>query len=64
MRRALGWVSSILWSFTRGWMRRGMLRPGADAPDFRIKQARGGGFVALSDFRGKTPVALVFGSFT
>jgi hypothetical protein len=34
------------------------------APDFALKDASGTRSVTLSDFRGKKPVALVFGSFT
>ena len=34
------------------------------APDFTLLDISGENSVALSDFRGKKPVALVFGSFT
>jgi peroxiredoxin len=34
------------------------------APDFTLTDASGTQTVTLSDFRGKKPVALVFGSFT
>ena len=34
------------------------------APDFGLSDAGGRAPVRLSDFRGQTPVALVFGSFT
>ena len=34
------------------------------APDFQLHDISGRTSVRLSDFRGKTPVALVFGSFT
>ena len=34
------------------------------APDFELKDVAGTESVRLSDFRGKRPVALVFGSFT
>ena len=34
------------------------------APDFELRDANGENPVRLSDFRGKKPVALVFGSFT
>ena len=46
----------------------GSLTPGPDlddmAPDFRLKTIDGEQTVSLSDFRGKKPVVLVFGSFT
>ena len=34
------------------------------AVDFELRDIRGENPVRLSDFRGKTPVALIFGSFT
>ena len=34
------------------------------APDFRLHDVEGRNAVTLSDFRGKKPVVLVFGSFT
>ena len=34
------------------------------APDFRLKLHDGDKEVSLSDYRGKKPVVLVFGSFT
>jgi len=37
---------------------------GAMAPDFRLKLHDGDKEVSLSDYRGKKPVVLVFGSFT
>lgn len=37
---------------------------GATAPDFRLKVHDGDREVSLSDYRGKKPVVLVFGSFT
>ena len=45
------------------WARAGTLRVGDAAPDFTLP-ARGGGDVALSSFRGKRPVVLIFGSYT
>ena len=39
-------------------------KAGDMAPDFTLKDISGTGAVTLSDFRGKKPVALVFGSFT
>lgn len=38
--------------------------PGDVAPDFELRDAAGKNPVRLSDFRGRKPVALVFGSFT
>ncbi len=37
---------------------------GADAPDFELPQLGGAERVRLSDFRGRKPVALIFGSYT
>ena len=34
------------------------------APDFTLPREEGPGTVTLSSFRGKQPVALIFGSFT
>jgi len=39
-------------------------RAGDIAPDFTLFDIDGKKSVTLSDFRGKKPVALVFGSFT
>ncbi len=39
-------------------------RVGAVAPDFELRDVRGEQPLRLSSFAGKTPVALVFGSFT
>jgi peroxiredoxin len=39
-------------------------RAGDLAPDFTLTDGSGTESVTLSDFRGKKPVALVFGSFT
>ena len=39
-------------------------RAGDLAPDFTLDDIEGKDAVTLSDFRGKKPVALVFGSFT
>jgi len=51
----------------RAWHKRyGPLAPkeGDVAPDFELRDVNGENPVRLSDFRGKRPVALVFGSFT
>ena len=37
---------------------------GDQAPDFELADTGGGTRVRLSDFKGRKPVALVFGSFT
>lgn len=37
---------------------------GDEAPDFELMDAAGQNPVRLSDYRGKRPVVLVFGSFT
>ena len=39
-------------------------RAGDLAPDFTLSDISGKNSITLSDFRGKKPVALVFGSFT
>ena len=39
-------------------------KAGELAPDFSLTDSSGTESVTLSDFRGKKPVALVFGSFT
>jgi hypothetical protein len=39
-------------------------RPGTVAPDFTLPTHDGKATVALSDFRGRKPVVLIFGSFT
>ena len=37
---------------------------GESAPDFELYDVNGGNPARLSDFLGKKPVALIFGSFT
>ncbi len=39
-------------------------KEGDKAPDFRLKDAKGSAEVALSSFRDKKPVVLIFGSYT
>jgi hypothetical protein len=39
-------------------------RPGDVAPDFKLRDVNGEHPISLSDFRGRKPVALIFGSFT
>ncbi len=42
----------------------GTLTPGDLAPDFSLRKVKSDETVRLSAFRGKKPVALLFGSFT
>ena len=55
-------------ALAHGWAEQervdGTLKVGGLAPDFSLEPRGGGAPVALSSFRGKTPVALVFGSYT
>lgn len=44
--------------------RAGQLKVGHAAPDFRLKTLDKTSEVALSSFRGKSPVVLIFGSYT
>jgi hypothetical protein len=37
---------------------------GDEAPDFQLRDVNGQNPVRLSNFRGRKPVALIFGSFT
>ncbi len=48
----------------RAQQRQGALKPGDAAPDFSLKIRGGEQTIRLSSFRGKKPVALVFGSYT
>ena len=45
-------------------IRAGDLNVGDVAPDFTLPPRGGGAAVQVSSFRGKSPVALVFGSYT
>ena len=49
-----------LWSVARA----GDLKLGDAAPDFELQSVDGHARVRLSSFRGKQPVALVYGSYT
>jgi hypothetical protein len=49
-----------LWNVARG----GDLAVGDPAPDFTLETADGSKRVQLSSFQGKSPVVLVFGSYT
>ena len=42
----------------------GGVAPGAQAPDFTLKDKDGKTSVTLSSFAGAKPVALIFGSYT
>ena len=42
----------------------GAVRVGDPAPDFQLSPRGGGTAVRLSSFRGQSPVALIFGSYT
>lgn len=44
--------------------REGRLKAGDPAPDFTLKRLHSEKTVRLSEFQGKKPVTLVFGSFT
>lgn len=39
-------------------------KTGDEAPDFELKDVNGENSVRLSDYQGRKPVALIFGSFT
>jgi hypothetical protein len=39
-------------------------KPGDLAPDFELRDIQGENTIRLSDYKGKMPVALIFGSFT
>ena len=39
-------------------------KPGDTAPDFELSDSNGENPVRLSEYHGRKPVALVFGSFT
>lgn len=42
----------------------GKLKPGDTAPDFQLRRVKSKMKIRLSAFRGRKPVALVFGSYT
>ncbi len=51
----------------RNWQRQhdaAAPKTGDKAPDFELCDVRGENPVKLSDFRGKKPVVLIFGSYT
>jgi hypothetical protein len=49
-----------LWNFARA----GHIRPGDTAPDFDLETLDKNAHVSLSNFRGREPVVLIFGSYT
>jgi hypothetical protein len=59
-------VAFMVLPFEHLWMnaRAGHLQVGDAAPDFTLKAVDGASQVALSSFRDKKPVVLVFGSYT
>jgi hypothetical protein len=44
--------------------RQGTLKPGDPAPDFNLNVMHSNQTVRLAGFKGKRPVALIFGSYT
>jgi hypothetical protein len=56
----------LAFPFKPMWLsaRDGRLKVGNQAPDFSLETYRERARVQLSDFRGKKPVVLVFGSYT
>jgi hypothetical protein len=42
----------------------GRLKPGDEAPNFKLKRLNADEELELASFRGKRPVVLVFGSYT
>ncbi len=56
-----GMEDAVAWHERHG---PGAPREGDPAPDFELRDAAGKNPVRLSDFKGKKPVALIFGSFT
>jgi len=66
MMSHVGPVPFLLFPFENMWKkaRRGKLQPGDAAPDFNLLLLGGSEKVRLSSFREKSPVALIFGSYT
>lgn len=56
----------LLFPFKSMWLsaRAGHLKVGDEAPDFSLETYDKNSRVQLSDFRGKKPIVLVFGSYT
>ena len=59
-------ISMLVLPFEPLWniARRGELRVGDLAPDFRLQSYQKSSWVQLSSFRGDRPVVLIFGSYT
>lgn len=59
-------VSMMVFPFEPLWniARRGELKVGDLAPDFRLQSYQKSSWVQLSSFRGDRPVVLIFGSYT
>ena len=49
-----------MWNVARG----GCLEPGDMAPEFSLRTDKNDAVITLSQFRGKKPVVLIFGSYT
>ena len=60
------WPVFAIVPFEPLWMsaRAGALHIGDAAPDFSLASADGGSTARLSSFRGRSPVVLIFGSYT
>lgn len=56
----------VVFPFEKMWLsaRAGSLQTGDEAPDFSLETYDRKAQVQLSEFRGKKPVVLVFGSYT
>ena len=52
------------WSHVKKLMARKAPKVGDAAPDFELKKLDGAERIALSQFAGKQPVVLIFGSYT
>ncbi len=60
-------MTTVAWEAIRERVREreaGLPGIGDPAPDFALPLRGGGGTVQLSHYRGKRPVALIFGSYT
>lgn len=57
-------IVAVVTAVAPAQIRQGDLKVGDLAPDFNLKVRGADKYLKLSDFRGKKPVALMFGSFT